>query len=292
VGENYDLNFFTIVGCSTARHVFNRLRHVESHMTPLRSTTDFSVAAPIAAIALVIALVITPTWARADIQVRGTPEAVVVEAQNATVEEILVALTDAFKVRSRSAANLDKRLTGTYEGTLQHAVSRILKGYNFVMKSGPSGLEITLLGAGKPVAVVSARSKSAEAVPAATPTPTTTADNPDHPVHVPSSGGPDAPDWVATGPVPVLGAAPGPGPSPMPPLGPVPQVGSQVGSGPVLSPMPPRPGEAPESPMPTASSAVPPSPRPSTSALLGPPTSSAPVPSAPATVPPLPSPTR
>jgi hypothetical protein len=263
-------------------------------MTPPRNTTDFSVATPFAAIALGIALVITPTSARADIQVRGTPEAVLVEAQNATVEEILVALTDSFKVQSRSAANLDKRLTGTYEGTLLQAVSRILKGYDFVVKSGQSGLEITLLGAGKPVAVVGARSatKSAEAAPAAAPTPTTTADNPDHPVHVPSSGGPDAPDWVTQGPVPVLGAAPGPGP--MPPPGPVPQVGSQVGSGPVLSPMPLRPGEAPASapPMLTASSAVPPSPMLSTSAPLGPPTSSAPVPSAPSTVPPVPSPTR
>jgi hypothetical protein len=115
-----------------------------------RSTVDFWASASPAAIALGIALAIAPTWARAEIQVRGTPQAVVVEVQNATVEEILVALTDTFNVQLRSAADLDKRLTGTYEGTLQQAVSHILKGYDFVVKSDQSALEITLLGAGKP----------------------------------------------------------------------------------------------------------------------------------------------
>ena len=50
--------------------------------------SDFSAAAP-AAIALGIAFAIAPTSARADTQVRGTSQAVVIEAQNATVEEVL-----------------------------------------------------------------------------------------------------------------------------------------------------------------------------------------------------------
>ena len=127
-----------------------------------------------AAIGLGMALAIAPTWAWAETQVHGTPQAVVVEAKNATIEEILVALTDTFKVQFKSAANLDKRLTGTYQGTLQQAVSHILKGYDFVVKSGQAGLEITLLGAGKPVAVVGARpaTKVAEAVAGLQPTPT------------------------------------------------------------------------------------------------------------------------
>src|SRR5947199_127669 len=91
---------------------------MESNMTPFtrmapRKAGDLSAAASPAAIALGIALAIAPTCTRAEIQVRGTPQSVVVEAQNATVEEILVALTDTFKVQFRSAANLDKRLTGT-----------------------------------------------------------------------------------------------------------------------------------------------------------------------------------
>jgi hypothetical protein len=227
-------------------------------MTPFkrvapRKTTDFSATASPAAIALGIALAIAPTCARAETQVHGTPQAVVVEAENATVAEILVALADAFKVQFRSAANLDKRLTGTYEGPLQQAVSHILKGYDFVMKSGPSGLEITLLGAGKPVAVLGTRpaTKPVEAAAATAPTPVATADNAERPVPMPGAGGSAPQVRIAQGSGPVLTPSP-PGAAP----GPVPQ----VGTGSVPSPMPPQPGAAPMLPVPTASSAAPPVP--------------------------------
>jgi hypothetical protein len=239
-------------------------------MSPLkgiapRNTADFSASASRAAIGLGIALAIAPVWAHAEIQVHGTPQAVVVEAQNATVREILVALTDTFKVEFRSAANLDKRLTGTYEGTLQQAVSRILKSYDFVVKSGQAGLEITLLGAGKPVLVLGTRpaTRSADAPPADA-TPTATADNP---VPAPVSGGPMPPVEVAQGPVPMpTPPASGAAPVPMP----------QIGPGPAPMPMPPQPGAAPTPvpPLPTPSSAVPPPP-------TGTPSAAPPAPAAP-----------
>jgi hypothetical protein len=232
------------------RGVFNQLRQMESHMTRSkriapRSTADFSAAASPTAIALGITLAIAPTWARAETQVRGTPQAVVVEAQNATVQEILIALSDTFEVQFRSAANLDKRLTGTYEGTLQQAVSRVLKGYDFVMKSGRSGLEITLLGAGKPVAVVEARSvkKSAEL--------TSTTTNADPDVPQPRSDGPTPPIKVAQGPGPVPTPAP-PGAAPFP----VPQVGSSRAPMPIPAVSAASPTSSP--PVPSSSPTVPP----------------------------------
>jgi hypothetical protein len=204
--------------------------------------------------------------------VRGTSQAVVIEAQNATVEEVLVALTDTFKVQFRSAANLDKRLTGTYEGTLQQAVSRILKGYDFVVKSSEARLEITLLGAGKPAAIVGTppAPKSAGAAPAVGLALNAAADNTGHPAPMPNSV------KVAEGAVPTLRpSAEGPVPTPRPSgSGPMPQVGPSVGSGPMPSPMPP---QSLVPPPPTASSAAPP-PMPSTSA--------------PASSPPVSSPTR
>jgi hypothetical protein len=267
------------------------------NMTPLtsialRKTADFAAAASPAAIALGIALAIAPMSARAETHVRGTPQAVVVEAQNATIEEILGALTDTFKVQFKSAASLDKRLTGTYEGTLQQAVSHILKGYDFVVKSGPAGLEITLLGSGKPVAVVGARpaTKSAEAAPAAAQQlmPTPTANNADHPVPMPSSGGPTPPIKVAQGPAPV------PTPPPAGTTAPMPM--PQVGSGPAPMPTPPQPGAAPTPvpPLPTASSAVPQPPTaiPSTVAPPAPGSGSAPSPTPPVAAPTAPAPAR
>ncbi|MBV9969965.1 MAG: hypothetical protein JO228_08270 [Xanthobacteraceae bacterium] len=205
----------------------------------------------------------------------GTPQAVVVEAQNASVEEVLIALSDTFNVQFRTAANLDKRLTGTYAGTLQQAVSHILKGYDFVVKSGQAGLEITLLGAGKPMVVAGARTatKTAEARPAeATPRiPMAATNNADLPVPTPTSGGPTPPIRVAQGPAPVpTPPAPGAAPAPMP----------QIGPGPTPSPMPPQPGAAPTPPTPTPSNVAPPAP------------ASPPPPSPPATAPPVPAPAR
>jgi hypothetical protein len=251
---------------------------MESNMTLFTrmapgKAADLSAAASPAAIALGIALAIAPTWTRAETQVRGTPQSVVVEAQNATVEEILVALTDTFKVQFRSAASLDKRLTGTYEGTLQQAVSHILKGYDFVVKSGQSGLEVTLLGAGRPVAVAGTRpaTKSAQVASAAAPTPAATPDNAFHAVPVPNVGGPSLQIRVAQGDAPIptppaAGAAPGPV--------------LQPGSGSAPMPTPPQPGTAP-TPMlllPADPSAVAPAPTVTPATAPSPPAGAPPVP--------------
>jgi hypothetical protein len=88
--------------------------------------------------------------------VHGTAQDVVVEAQNASVQEILITVTITLDVQFKSSANLNKQLTGTYKGTLQQAVSRVLNGYDLVMKPGQAGLEVTLLGIRKSVAAVGA----------------------------------------------------------------------------------------------------------------------------------------
>jgi hypothetical protein len=63
------------------------------------------------AVALGIAIALAPTLGRAEVQVRGTPQAVTIEARDATEQEILVALSTKYKIQFRSAANLDKQLT-------------------------------------------------------------------------------------------------------------------------------------------------------------------------------------
>jgi hypothetical protein len=198
---------------------------------------------PPAAIALGIALAIIPICVRAETKVRGTPQAVVVEAQNASVEEVLIALTDTFKVRFRSAANLNKRLTGTYQGTLQQVISRILKGYDFATRSGAAGLEITLHGAGTPVDVAGARvaTRPTDAAAARQP-PIGAVDSGDRTVPLAIQGlGWRMPVAVPTRAVDAQSTVP------------------QLGPAPVPSPTPAKPGDAPPlvPPVPTASSAAP-----------------------------------
>jgi len=217
-----------------------------------------------AAIALAVVLAIAPTLALAAAQVRGKPDAVSVEAQNASVEEILVVLTKAFNVRFRSSANLDRRLTGRYEGSLQQVVAHILRGYDFFVRSGETGLEITLLGSGKAIALVGAspESKAAERGPDIAAEPSSASSVAERPVPVAASGGPSPTIKLAKGPPAAPIAAP-------PPSGSAPSPVPATGLAAAPSPAPPAPGSA-QSPVP--------SPRPST--MLPPPTAAA-TPSAP-----------
>jgi len=95
---------------------------------------------------LAAALAIIPTSALAGAKVSGSPEAVSIEAQNTSIEEILAALGHEFNVHYRSSADLKTQITGTYEGSLRHVVTRILEGHNFIVKSSPGGIEVTVLG--------------------------------------------------------------------------------------------------------------------------------------------------
>src|SRR5271163_1515941 len=91
-----------------ARHIStnNCDRSRESNMTNLTSIASLkrfhlSLSGAPAALALGVALAAAPTWLIAETQVHGTPKAVSVHAENASIEEILVALTNTFNVQFR-----------------------------------------------------------------------------------------------------------------------------------------------------------------------------------------------
>jgi hypothetical protein len=100
------------------------------------------------ALTLAIALAIAPTTALARLKVSGDPGAVMVEAQNASIEEVLTVLSQQFNFRYRSSANLETQITGTYRGPLRRVLTRILGGRDFVVKSTNSLLEVTVLEKG------------------------------------------------------------------------------------------------------------------------------------------------
>jgi hypothetical protein len=116
------------------------------------------------AIALGIASVLTPTSALAELQVGGSPNAVSVDAQNTSVKEILDALGKAFDVHFQSSANLEKQLTGTYEGSLPRVLMRVLEGYNVIMKTSKDRIEVTVLGARNAPATAGVSSPSTVAI--------------------------------------------------------------------------------------------------------------------------------
>jgi hypothetical protein len=100
-----------------------------------------------AAIALGVALAAAPSAALADAQVRGSREAVTVEAKNTSVEDVLKALSGAFDVHYRSSVNLQTHLTGSYAGSLQTVMKRVLDGYSYFVKIGDGRIDLTVLDA-------------------------------------------------------------------------------------------------------------------------------------------------
>ena len=89
----------------------------------------------------------------AEIRVDGNVGDVRVEAHDATVAEILAALSHHFALRYRGATG-NQGVTATFEGPLRHVVARVLGGYDFVIESRSDGLEVIVLSAGSSHAVV------------------------------------------------------------------------------------------------------------------------------------------
>jgi|SRR5215468_3012203 len=120
--------------------------------TPVRSGSP----ATGAAIMFGVALAAAPTTALADAQVRGSPEAVSIEAKNSSVEEILGALSSTFDLHYRSSASLERRLSGNYEGSLQSVMKRILDGYSYFARVGDGGIDLTVVDAPQTAPVAAA----------------------------------------------------------------------------------------------------------------------------------------
>ncbi len=95
---------------------------------------------------LAAALAIAPTSVLAEIQVRGSSEAVTIAARDTSVEEVLAALSRTFDMDYQSSVDLDKRLYGTYVGPLSRVVTRILQGYNFILKTDNGSIVVTVVG--------------------------------------------------------------------------------------------------------------------------------------------------
>ena len=86
---------------------------------------------------------------RAEVRVSGQADAVIVETREATVDEVLAALHTSFNLHYRTSGALNRVLTGTYTGSLQRVIARLLEGHNYVMQAsaGDGGLLVFALGA-------------------------------------------------------------------------------------------------------------------------------------------------
>jgi hypothetical protein len=111
---------------------------------PLRNAPSrLMLAATLAAL-----LALAPRAAQAGTQVEGTVDAVRVEAHDATLHDVLAALSATFGLRVQASAGLDQTVSGTFQGSLRQVVARLLASRNYVAKYGSDTIVITVFGTG------------------------------------------------------------------------------------------------------------------------------------------------
>ena len=91
--------------------------------------------------------------ARAEVHVAGDPTAVRVTTSHDAISDVLSALAASFNVRYRTAIPLDATANAIYSGSLRRVVSRLLDGYNYVIRTDSAAIEIIVFGRRGEVAI-------------------------------------------------------------------------------------------------------------------------------------------
>jgi len=99
-----------------------------------------------AAVLIAVALAGVTASASAEVRVEESASgAIVVEARDATVGQVLQALAASHKIQIHASDALSRTITGTYSGKLSHVLSRILDGYNYFIQVTPTGVRLRVV---------------------------------------------------------------------------------------------------------------------------------------------------
>jgi len=84
-----------------------------------------------------------------DTRVSGSLDAARVEAHESSIAEILNELSKSLPVRYRTSVELNRTVTGTFEGPALKILSRVLQEYDYILKrSGAGELEVVVIKPG------------------------------------------------------------------------------------------------------------------------------------------------
>jgi hypothetical protein len=87
-----------------------------------------------------------PRLAHGEASIAGARSDMTIEVRDTPVQEILAALGDRFGLRFRATTSLDRRIDGRYVGSLRGVVTRLLNGYDYVIKTDDGAIEVIVLG--------------------------------------------------------------------------------------------------------------------------------------------------
>ena len=97
-------------------------------------------------VALACLAVLSVTQADAEVRVDGGRDEMQVRVENDTVGHVLEALGRTVSLHYRSAAPLNKVIGGSFSGSLEQVLSRVLAGYDFVVRYNMQGVELLVVG--------------------------------------------------------------------------------------------------------------------------------------------------
>jgi hypothetical protein len=86
------------------------------------------------------------TSAFAEVRIEGNLSALRVSTSGDTLSDVLSAFGTLLPVKYRTAVPLNVEINGAYSGSLSQVVSRLLDGYNYVIKNDHELAEIIVFG--------------------------------------------------------------------------------------------------------------------------------------------------
>jgi len=81
----------------------------------------------------------------AALRIEGDAGALELHVQQATLANVLTAL-GRFNIRYRASGTLNETIDGVYTGSLGHVLSRVLAGYDYVIKQDSAKFEVIVVG--------------------------------------------------------------------------------------------------------------------------------------------------
>ena len=109
-----------------------------------------------------------PTTSHAKVDIEGAATALRVTTSKDAISDVLAAISTAVNVRYRASIPLNATISGTYSGSAERVIARLLEGYDFVIGHNGNVIEVSVFGRGPSAARARppSRPNSVAAVPA------------------------------------------------------------------------------------------------------------------------------
>ena len=82
----------------------------------------------------------------AEVRISGMQDRVVLQANDATVPEVIAALRRAIGLQVTLRGTVAQKFTGIYSGSVHYVLTRLFTSENYILQTTSSGIKIVLLG--------------------------------------------------------------------------------------------------------------------------------------------------